>query len=75
MPPCHLAAFQEVVGSLRPTRYERPFAQLLVNSTALYKGASSALSGHHDRDSPDPLQCGLADGVGAGVRQPWLPAD
>lgn len=73
-PHC-LAAFQKGVGSLCPTRYKRPLARLLAAGMGLHKGASPALGGHHDGNSPNPLQCGLADGVGAGVRQPWLPAD
>lgn len=74
-PPRRLAAFQEGVGPLRPTGYERPLARLLASGTALHEGTGPTLGRHHDRDSPNPLQCGLADGVGAGVRQPWLPTD
>lgn len=75
MSPRRLAAFQEGVGSLHPNGYKRLLAQLLAAGVALHKGASPALGGHHDGDSPDPLQRGLADGVGAGVRWPRLSAD
>lgn len=74
-PPHRLAAFQEGVGSLRPTGDERPLAQLSAAHTVLHQGASPALGGHHDGHSPDALQRGLADCIGTGVRQAWLPAD
>lgn len=73
--PPPLAAFQEGVGTLHPTGDERPLAQLSAASTVLHQGASPALGGHHDGDSPDPLQRGLADCIGTGVRRPGLPAD
>lgn len=73
--PCHLAAFQEGVGSLHPNGDERPLAQLSATSKVLHQGASPALGGHHDGDSPNPLQRGLADCIGTGVRQPWFSAD
>jgi len=72
--PCRLATFQEGVGSLCPVESKRPLARRSAAGMALHKGASPALGGHHDGDSPNPLQRGLADGVGAGVRRPRLPA-
>lgn len=49
-------------------------AQLSAASTVLHQGAGPALGGHHDGDSPDPLQRGLADCIGTRVRQARLPA-
>lgn len=76
-PGC-LAAFQEGVGSLghvSVSLVHKALAQLMGAGMPLHKGASPALGRHHDRNGPDPLQRGLADGVGAGLRKPRLPAD